>query len=60
MAKDITLSYGDYVNRSTYKLMRLRIVITGTSGPSEDQMSSALTRLLNHLEKYPLPKEGEE
>jgi hypothetical protein len=50
----VAMPVGDYVNDPSYKLMRLRILVTGTSGPTDEDWSAGLTRLLDHLEKFPL------
>lgn len=47
---------GDYVNDPSYKLMRLRILLTGTSGPTDEDWSAALTRLMDHLDNHPVPE----
>jgi hypothetical protein len=50
------LSTGEYVYFSDYKMMCLKKIIAGTVSPTEEEFSAALTRLINHLEKFPLPE----
>lgn len=46
--------YGGYVNHPPYKLMRLRMLLTGTNAPDDATWSAALSRLLTHLDVFPL------
>jgi hypothetical protein len=44
------LATGDYVYHSGYRLMRLRMLLTGTSGSSEENWSEAVGNLIYFLE----------
>ena len=42
---------GEYVFGSTYRLMRLRMLLTGTASPTEEQWTEALGELLLFMEQ---------
>jgi hypothetical protein len=44
---------GGYVNDSPYLEMRLRMKLTGTASPSNEEWASALRTLLTHLGDNP-------
>jgi hypothetical protein len=46
---------GGYVTGVPYRLMRLRMLLTGTNAPTEEEWADALGRLLIHLETNPVP-----
>lgn len=46
--------FGGYVNHPPYKEMRLRMLLTGTNAPDDATWSAALSRLLTHLDVFPL------
>jgi hypothetical protein len=46
---------GGYVNDAGYLEMCLRMAITGTAGPSNEQWCEGLKKLLAHLQRHPLP-----
>lgn len=52
MAEGDDFECGGYVNCSAYKEMRLRMMLTGTNAPTEEQWSAALTKLIDYLEKH--------
>lgn len=54
---DIDAPVGDYVYEPPYLEMRLRMLLTGSAGPSDRTWAKALTRLLEHLENHPVPEE---
>lgn len=41
---------GGYVNHPSYLEMRLRMLLTGTASPSEEQWAKTLKGLLAHLQ----------
>lgn len=41
---------GGYVRSSAYLEMRLRMLLTGTNAPTEEQWADALSKLLSKLE----------
>jgi hypothetical protein len=45
---------GGYVTGVPYRLMRLRMLVTGTNAPTEEQWAEGLGRLLEHLDKFPM------
>lgn len=44
-----------YVQTSSYLLMRLRMLLTGTNGPDDEVWTKALRDLLAHLAENPVP-----
>lgn len=56
---DADLPTGGYVHHPAYLEMRLRMLLTGTAAPSEEDWTSALKRLLGHLAAHPVPGTSE-
>jgi len=52
--KDDDLTTGGYVYGVPYRLMRLRMLVTGTNAPTDEQWAEGLGRLLEHLTEFPL------
>ncbi len=50
---------GSFTNSVGYLEMMLRMEITGTNAPTEAEYLAGLKRLLDHLERHPLPKDKE-
>jgi hypothetical protein len=44
------MSFGGYVNGSAYRLMRVRMLLTSSSGPSEEYWAEVLGKLWTFLE----------
>ena len=49
------LPVGGYVDGPDYLLMRLRMLLTGTASPSDENWGEALKRLLVHVAANPVP-----
>jgi hypothetical protein len=52
--KDDDLTTGGYVYGVPYREMRLRMLLTGTNAPTDEQWAEGLGRVLEHLTEYPL------